>query len=84
MQSFVPGGVELTARLTALNNSRTQHVKIERKGRDNRSRQEPQSKSRGRKETGNKADHSDQTQVGVYTHRYTVKENLKKSLRKQD
>lgn len=45
LQTFLPGGIELTARLTAPNNMRTQHVKIERKGRDNRTRQERQTKS---------------------------------------
>lgn len=40
LQTFLPGGVELTARLSALNNTSTQHVKIEIKGRDNRKRQE--------------------------------------------
>lgn len=40
LQTFLPRGVELTARLTNPNNTGTQHVKIERKGRDNGARQE--------------------------------------------
>lgn len=42
LQTFLPRGVELTARLTALNNAGTQHVKIEIKGRDNRIKQRQQ------------------------------------------
>lgn len=36
LQTFLPRGVGLTTRLTALSNTRTQHVKIDVKGRDNR------------------------------------------------
>lgn len=54
LQTSLPRGVELTARLTTPSNTGAQHVKIERKGRDNRARQEgegehaPSSVSAGR------------------------------------